>query len=52
MIKSRRILVETQEVKRSLGKPRLRWVDNNKMVLQEIGCGGIDCIELAEDKDQ
>jgi len=39
------------EGKRPLGRPRRRWADNNKMALQEVGCGGMDWIELAEDKD-
>ena len=33
------------------GRPRRRWEDNIKMYLQEVGCGGTDCIELAEDRD-
>ena len=31
-----------------LGRPRRRWEDNNKMDLQEVGCGGTDWIELAQ----
>jgi hypothetical protein len=38
-------------VKRPLCRPRRRWVDNIKMDLQEIGCGGMECIELAQDRD-
>jgi hypothetical protein len=38
--------------KRLLGRPRRRWVDNIKMDLQEVGCGGADWIELAEDRDR
>ena len=38
------------EVKRRLGKPRCRWEDNIKMDLQEVGCGGIEWIELAQDR--
>jgi len=38
------------EEKRPLGRPRLRWDDNNKMDLQEVGCGGMDWIELAQDR--
>ena len=38
--------------KRSLGRPRHRWEDNIKMNLQEVGCGGMDWIELAEDRDR
>jgi hypothetical protein len=43
--------VEKPEGKTSLGRPRRRWEDNIKMNLQEIGCGGMDWIELAQDKD-
>ena len=35
------------EGKRQLGRPRRRWVDNIGMNLQEVGCGYMDCIELA-----
>jgi len=38
------------EGKRPLGRPRSRWEDNIKMALQEVGCGGMDWIELAEDR--
>ena len=38
--------------KRPLGRPRRRWEDNIKMDLQEMGCGGIDWIELAQDRDR
>ena len=34
-----------------LGRPRRRWEDNIKMDLQELGCGGMDWIELAQDRD-
>jgi hypothetical protein len=40
------------EVKRPLGRPRRRWVDNIKMELREIGWGGMDWIDLAQDRDQ
>jgi len=40
------------EEKLSLGRPRSRWEDNIKMDLQEIGCGGMDWIELAQDRDR
>ena len=36
-----------REGKRPLGRPRCGWVDNIKMDLQEVGCGGMDWIELA-----
>jgi hypothetical protein len=35
-------LSKIQKVKRSLGRPRCRWVDNNKMDLREIGWDGMD----------
>ena len=40
------------EGKRPLGRPRSRWEDNIKMDLQEVGCGGMDWIELAQDRDR
>jgi len=40
------------EGKRQLGRPRPKWVGNIKMDLQEVGCGGMDWIELAEDRDR
>jgi hypothetical protein len=46
------ILVGKPEGKRSLGRPRRRWVDNIKMELREIGMGGMDWIDVAEDRDQ
>jgi len=42
-----RVLVRKPEGKRQLGRPRRRWADNIKMDLQEVGCGGMDWIELA-----
>ena len=47
-----RVLVGKPERKRPLGRPRRRWEDNIKMYLQEVGCGGIDWIELAQDRDR
>ena len=40
------------EGERPLGRPRHRWEYNIKMDLQEVGCGGMDWIELAEDRDK
>ena len=40
------------EGKRPLGRFRRRWEDNIKMDLQEVGCGGVDWIELAEDRNR
>jgi hypothetical protein len=47
-----RILVGKQEGKRSLGRPRRRWVNNIKMNLRETGWGGMDWIDLAQDRNQ
>jgi hypothetical protein len=47
-----RVLVGKPEGKRPLGRPRHRWEDNNKMDLQEVGCGGMDWIELAQERDK
>jgi hypothetical protein len=47
-----RILVENPEGERPLVRPRLRWVDNIKMNLREIGRNGMDWILLAQDRDQ
>jgi len=46
-----RVLVRKPEGKRPLGRHRRRWEDNIKMDLQEVGCGGMDYIELAQDRD-
>ena len=47
-----RVLVGKSEEKRPLGRPRCRWQDNIKMDLQEVGCGGVDWIELAQGRDR
>jgi hypothetical protein len=46
------VLVWKPEGKRPLGRPRLRWKDNIIMDLQEVGYGGMDWIELAQDRDR
>jgi len=46
-----RVLVGKPEGKRPLGRLRRRWGDNIKMDLQKVGCGGIEWIELDEDRD-
>ena len=38
--------------KTPLGRPRRRWEDNIKMDLHEVGCGGMDLIKLAQDRDR
>jgi hypothetical protein len=47
-----RILVGKPEGRRPLGRVRCTWEDNIKMDLQEGGCGGMDWIELAQDRDR
>jgi len=44
------VLVGDPEGKRPLGSPRPRWEDKIKMDLQEVGCGGLDWIDLAQDR--
>jgi hypothetical protein len=45
-----RVLVGKPEGKRPLGRPKCRWEDNIKMDLQEVGCGCMDWMELAQDR--
>ena len=47
-----RVLVGKPEGKRQFGRPRRRCEDNIKMDLQEVGCGSMDWIDLAQDKDR
>jgi len=47
-----RVLVGKPEGRRLLGRPRYRWVDNIRMDLQEVGCGGMDWIELTQDRNR
>ena len=46
------VLVGKPEGNKPLGRPRRRWEDNIKMALQEVGCGGMDWIELTQDRDR
>ena len=45
-------LLGKPEGKRPLVRPRRRWEDNIKMELQEVGCGGMDWMGLAQDRDR
>jgi hypothetical protein len=47
-----RVLMGKPEVKRPLERPNLSWEDNIKMDFQEVGCGSVDWIELAQDMDR
>jgi len=47
-----RVLVGKPEGKTPLGRPRRRWVDNIRMDLQQVGCGYMDWIGLAQDRDR
>ena len=45
-----RVLLGKREGKRPLVRPRHRWEDNIKMDIQEVGCGGMDWVSLAQDR--
>jgi len=47
-----RVLVGKPERKRTLGRPRRRWEDNSKMDPQNLGYGGVDWIDLAQERDR
>jgi len=47
-----RVLVGKPRRKGPLGRPRRRWEDNTAMDIQEVGRGGMDWIELAQDRDR
>jgi hypothetical protein len=47
-----RVLVGKPKRKRTFGRPRFRWEDNIKMDSQEVECGDMDWIELAQDRDR
>jgi hypothetical protein len=46
-----RLLVGKPEGKRPLERPRHRWVDNIKMDLRVIGCGGVDWVGMVQDRE-
>jgi hypothetical protein len=46
------VLVGKPEGKRPLGRPRRRWEDNIRIELREVGCGGMDWIRLAQDRNR
>jgi hypothetical protein len=47
-----RVLVGKPEGRRPLGTPRRRWEDNIRMDFREVGCGCVDWMELAQDRDR
>ena len=47
-----RVLVGKPEGKRPVERPRRRWKDNINRDLQEVGCGGMDWIRLAKDRER
>ena len=46
-----RVLVGESGGKEPLGRPRRSWVDNIRLDLQKVGCGYMDWIGLAQDRD-
>jgi hypothetical protein len=47
-----RLLMGKPEGKRPMGRPRNKWENNIRVDLQEVGCAGMDWIELAQDRDR
>ena len=47
-----RVLLGKPKRRRPLGRPRRRWVNNIRIDLREVGCGYMDWIELAHDRDR
>jgi len=53
MVKSRgvhKVLLGKPEGKKRLGRPRRRWEDNIKIDLQKLGCEGVNCIDVTQDR--
>jgi hypothetical protein len=46
------LLVGKPEGRRALGKPRRKGVDNMRMDIQKVGCGAVDWIDMAQDRDR
>jgi len=47
-----RVLVTKSEGKNQFGRPMRKWEDNINIDLQDVGCGGMVCFELAQDRDR
>jgi hypothetical protein len=47
-----RVLAGKPEGKGPLGSPKPRWDENIKMDVQGVGCGGVDWVDLAQDRDR
>jgi hypothetical protein len=47
-----KVLARKRDGKRPLGRPRCRWEGNIKTDLQEVGCGGVDWTNVAQDTDR
>jgi len=47
-----RVLVGKPEEKRQIGRPTRRWEDNIKMDFQEVGCEGMELLDLVQDRDR
>jgi hypothetical protein len=50
--RSYRVLIDRPERKRPLGRPRRKREENTKIYLQEVGCEGLEWIDLAHDRDR
>jgi hypothetical protein len=47
-----RVLMGKNEGKRPLGRPRRKWEDGNRVDFREIGLGGVEWMQLAQDRDR